>query len=403
MDGWGRSMAITSWKDDARAATNPLFNENALKLGVFGLNSGHQIMSTAPDRYVADWVRADATAGLVDHFGLEALVSLMGWIDHPEHEPFTWASALGARHSRPAVVATMHMQLMHPTFVAKAAATIDLVTNGRFAMNMVAGANPATFAAFGEALQDHQTRYAHAAEFMELLFKLWTEERPFAFSGHFFDIPKVVSKPRPIQQFPAIFNAGMSGRGRQFACKYADIIFTLIDDDDGVARAQIAEYKRIAREDHGRDVQVWAQGYPVIRDTRAEADAFLHYYTVEHANTAQIDAWVKAMGAGAQEDMDPAYFARMHSRWAAGNGTALVGTPDEVAEELRRLSQLGLDGVLLNTMEPEAAVTAVGEQLLPRLEALGLRKPAEARSPRRQADNRSSERGSAALANALAR
>lgn len=364
------------WRDDPRAETNPLFNENALKLGVFGLNSGHQIMTLAPDRYVADWPRTDQTAALVDRFGLEALVSLIGWIDHPEHEPFTWASALGARHPGPAVVSTLHTQLMHPTFVAKAAATIDTITGGRFAMNMVAGANPATFAAYGAQLQDHETRYAHSSEFMELLFRLWIEDSPFSFEGRFYKIDKVVSHPKPVQHFPAIMNAGMSGRGREFACKYADLVFTLLEDEEDVARAQIAEYKRIAREDYGRDVQVWIQGYPIVRETREEAEAFLHYYTVEHANTKQIDGWVKAMGMGAQEGTDPAFFAKMHRRWAAGNGNGFVGTADEVAEDMARLSRIGLDGILFNTMEPEAAVDVVGREVLPRLEALGVRKAA---------------------------
>lgn len=366
---------MKSWKDDPRADSNPLFNDNRLKIGVFGLNSGHQIMTLAPERYTADWPRTNDVAAIVDDCGIEALVSLMGWIDHVEHEPFTWAAALGARYANPAVISTMHMQLMHPTFVAKAAATIDAVTQGRFAINVVAGFNPATFAPFGAKVEDHETRYAHADEFMELLFKIWRSEDKFSFSGRFYDVKDVRSTPKPIQQFPPIMNAGLSGRGREFACKHADLVFTLLDEDADTARTQIAEYKRIARENYGRDVQVWTHGYPVVRDTRKEAEDFVRYYTVDQMNKPAIEGWVKALGAAAPAGTDPVVIEKLHSHWAAGNGSRMVGTAEDVADEMARLSSLGLDGILLNTIEPERAVGAVAREVLPRLEAAGVRRP----------------------------
>lgn len=368
---------MKSWKDDPRSETNPLFNANKLKFGVFGLNSGHQIMTLAPDRYVADWDRTDACSAVADRIGIEAIVSLMGWLGNPEHEPFTWAAALSARHRNPSFVSTMHMPLMHPTFVSKAAATIDKISNGRFALNMVAGFNPNTFAPFGGVLMNHADRYDYAAEFMDLLFKLWTEESHFAFKGRFFDIDKALSDPKPLQKFPPIMNAGTSGRGMQFACKYADLVFTLLEPDMDDARAQIAEYRRVAREDYGRDIQIWTHGYTVIRDTTEEAEAFLNHYAVEHADNATIAGWLKALGAASQSD-DPVKLARMNSHWAAGNGTRLVGTPDQVAERMSELSSIGLDGILWNTIEPENLLDIVGRALLPRLEANGVRLPFKA-------------------------
>lgn len=125
---------MKSWKDDPRAATNPLFNDNKLQLGLFGLNAGYNILYKAPDRYLANWDRCDAAIGRASELCIEAAVSVMGWQGPPELEPFTWAAGLGARHPNPAVIATMHMQLNHPVFVAKASATVDCITHGRFAL-----------------------------------------------------------------------------------------------------------------------------------------------------------------------------------------------------------------------------------------------------------------------------
>lgn len=365
---------MKSWKDDPRAKINPLFNENRLKLGVFGLNSGHQIMTTAPDRYVADWARCDSCGHLIDEYGIETMVSLMGWMGNPELEPFTWGAALCGRYAHPAFISTFHMQLMHPTFVAKAAATIDLVSGGRFGMNVVAGFNPATFEAFGGDLPKHETRYAQADEFMDLLKRLWTAESHFSFEGQFYNIAKVVSNPRPIQHFPAVMNAGQSGRGRDFACKHADMAFTLLHEDLDEVRAQIKDYKAHARDAFNREVQVWTHGHIVIRETEKEAEDFLNYYAVEHADHEKIKAWVASIGASGGNP-DAKMLAKLHKNWAAGAGTRLVGTADQVAEKLSKLADCGLDGMLWNTIEPERLLGQAGRELLPRLEAMGVRKP----------------------------
>ena len=365
---------MKSWRDDPRAATNPLFNDNRLKLGLFGLNAGHLIMSLAPDRYIADWNRCDTSVGTASALGLEVAVSLMGWDVQAEFEPFTWAAALGARHAHPAMVTTMHVQLNHPTFVAKAAATVDRVSNGRFALNIVAGANPATFKAFGASLEDHETRYAHATEWLTLLRRLWTAEEPVDFEGRFYKVSGVLSLPKPIQQFPAIMNAGTSGRGREFACRNADIVFTHIPADLAEAKSHIADYKRYALETFDREVQIWTHGYTVIRETQKEAEDFLNYYAVEHADRARVEQFIATAGASA-ESMSREERWKFDRNWAAGGGYGLVGSMERVAEILVDLSAAGLDGILLNTIEPENMLDHLGRGVLPRLEAAGVRAP----------------------------
>ena len=353
--------------------TNPIFNDNKLKLGMFGLNSGNQIMTLAPERYVADWKRSDECMRLADAAGLEAMVSLMGWQTR-QFEPFTWATALGARHPTPAVVATFHAQLMHPTFVAKAAATGDHVTAGRFGINVVAGSSPRAYQAFGQELEDHGTRYDHAAEFMDLLHRLWREEA-FDFEGRFYTVKRNESLPKPLQAFPPIMNAGTSERGLRFAARYADMVFTHLQEDlDGV-RSLTASCKKLAFEEFGRTVQVWTHGYIVLRDTADDAEEFLRYYAEQHADQTRIEAWVKALGEAAPDTMPPADRWKYQRNWAAGGGVALVGTAEQVAARLCELSAAGLDGILFNSIEPEGMLERLTRDLLPRLEQAGLRRP----------------------------
>ena len=337
------------------------------------MNAGDHIYTKAPERYTADWDRCAAATVTADRLGIEATVSLMGWTG-PQLETFTWAAGLAAITHHPAVLTTMHVQLMHPVFVAKAAATADRISHGRFGINIVAGANPATFGAFGASIEDHETRYAHAAEFMDLLRRLWAAQEPFDFEGRFYRIKRAFSVPKPIQQFPAIMNAGTSDRGREFATKYADIVFTHLEEDIEAVKAQIEDYKSHARNAYGREVQIWTHGYVVMRDSEQEAQEFLNHYAVEHADREGIAKWLKALG-GAAQSADAAQRWKFERNWAAGGGVNLVGTADQVAAKLEALSTAGLDGILLNTIEPEIMLERVGKDLLPRLEQAGLRKP----------------------------
>ena len=303
----------------------------------------------------------------------------MGWDVQPELEPFTWAAALSARHAHPAMVTTMHVQLNHPTFVAKAAATADRVSKGRFALNIVAGANPATFKAFGASIENHETRYAHAAEWLKLTRLLWSSEAPVSFEGRFYKVDGVVSLPKPIQQFPPIMNAGTSGRGREFACQNADIVFTHIPADLTEIKTQISDYKRYAREAFDREIQIWTHGYTVIRDTQKEAEEFLNYYAVEQADRARVEHFIKVAGASAQSTSAEERW-KFDRNWAAGGGYGLVGSMEQVADILCGLSEAGLDGILLNTIEPETMLDHLGRGVLPRLEAAGVRAPHPAKA-----------------------
>ena len=60
---------------DARAATNPIFNDNKFKLGMFSQNASMMQMTTAPEKYVPTWEGTKQLARIADTYGLEAMVS----------------------------------------------------------------------------------------------------------------------------------------------------------------------------------------------------------------------------------------------------------------------------------------------------------------------------------------
>ena len=160
---------------------------------------------------------------------------------------------------------------------AKQATTIDHVTGGRFALNIVTGWNRPEIEMFGSPLMEHNDRYDCAVEWLDIMKQLWTREEPFDFEGSFYKIKKGYLQPKPIQRpFPAVMNAGGSDRGQHFAAKHCDMVYVVFgshDFDD--CKAKVDAYRELARKEYGREIQVWSYAYVVQGETEKEAQALL--------------------------------------------------------------------------------------------------------------------------------
>lgn len=376
---------MKSWKDDPRAATNPLFNDNKLKLGLFGLNGIGISMTTAPEAPNARWSESVAVSKIADAAGFEANVPYARWRGYSDDDPshrsglamdcYTWAAATSQLTERGGVFATSHVPTIHPIAAAKQCATIDHISGGRFGLNVVAGWNKPELDMFGAAMREHDDRYDQAAEWIDIIRRLWTEDGEFDFEGKYYTIKRGVSFPKPLQRpFPPIMNAGGSDRGRHFAAKYADMAFVIVKSEDpDEIRAEVDLYRRTAREEYGRDLQVWTFAYVVQRDTEAEARDFLKYYAVDHGDDRALDGWMRLQGMHTKL-MPPDVMEALRFRFKAGNGGfELVGTADQITARLQMLSSAGIDGVLLGWVGFEDGITRWVDGVMPLLGQAGLR------------------------------
>jgi dimethylsulfone monooxygenase len=369
----------------SRAVTNPIFNSNKFKLGLFCHNASIMQMSTAPEKYIPNWDDTKALAGLCDRYGLEAIVSFAGWRGpmannpthraHREYETFTWCSAVGAISKYPAVIATFHTQLTTPAFVAKATATVDHISGGRAGLNVVAGSSKTAFNQFGLEIQDHVTRYEYTEEFIQVLKRFWASEKEFDHDGQFLKVMQGLSWPKPLQQpLPPLVNAGISGRGRDFACRHADIAFTHMRGSEDDWRTMISGYKTTAEKEYKRRMQVWTHGYVVVGETEKEANDYLRYYAEQQADKPWIEMWVAEIGEDSKT-LRPEQMINMSRNWAAGGGYGLVGTPDMIMDKINRLSRAGLDGLMMTALEPVKMVDRFCNNVIPLMVQVGLRAP----------------------------
>jgi dimethylsulfone monooxygenase len=366
---------------------NPLFGGNRLKLGLFGTNGKGSAHTLVPEFFKPTWGNVIRTAQMADGAGYEAIVAYARWKGyipgHASHasgvilDPFTYAAGVAQATSHAAIFATSHAPTIHPIVAAKQCATIDIISNGRLVLKVVAGWNKPELEMFGAPLKEHTERYEHLAEWLAVIERLWREDEEFDHDGKFFKIIKGMSMPKPLQRprIP-IMSAGGSETGRRFACQQADICFLLLHSEDPADWArQIGAYKKFALDEFGRDVQVWTYAPVVQRDTMKEAQDYLHYYAIENEDSASVEGWIAGNAAtGKGVSVETLQSLRMHLA-AGGGGFQMVGTADHIADKLHQLSDAGLDGILFTWVDFVDGMTRFNRDVMPLLEARDLRSP----------------------------
>jgi len=368
------------------AGTNPLFGPNRLKLGTFCTNTALSL-TTVPETWKPTWPNIVAAAQLADAAGLEAIVPIARWKgyvdDEPQHathcvqEAFTFAAAVAQATSHAAIFATSHAPMLHPLVVAKQAATIDHISGGRFALNVVGGWNRREFEMFGIELIEHTQRYAYLREWLDVVRRLWTsEDEVDIFTSHF-EMKKVVCQPKPVQRpGPPIMNAGLSSAGMKFAAENSDMAFVSLNGaEPDLWRAQVAQYKALARESRGVDLQVWTNVHIVQHESVEAALSERTRFADTFRDHRAVEGFLTTMMAEAGIPSDPSFAEMLRSRLATGTGYPLVGDAATIAGLLQSISDAGIDGTLLGFVNFLDGLPPFIRDVLPALEKAGLRAP----------------------------
>jgi FMN-dependent oxidoreductase (nitrilotriacetate monooxygenase family) len=307
----------------------------------------------------------------------------------------------------------------HPFSFARRLSTLDHLTGGRVAWNIVTSylENAARNLGYG-ALPQHDDRYERAEEYVDVLYKLiegsWEDDAVlrdvergiYADPAKIHDIdhrggyyPDVVgphlSEPSP-QRTPVLFQAGSSERGREFAARHAEATFIAARSPHG-AKANIDDVRARAVR-HGRRAQdiLFFQGLTVITGETEAAARRREAEIEERISTEGIAAHV-AGGLGVdlgeydlQEPIGNLYsngvqgFLRAmieeapDKTWTFGDllrqraDTRVVGAPEQVADQLQAWSDAGVDAInLVYTTTPGTFADFI-DHVIPVLQERGL-------------------------------
>lgn len=236
----------------------------------------------------------DDRLALPDRYGDDFAESVRNGIRVVKMDPIPLLTAMGLATRMLGLAATYSTTYFEPYHVARVFATLDVMFGGRAAWNVVTSLNNSEAANFGqEEVLAHDLRYDRAEEFMEVVLGHWDtwEEDAIALdreSGLFADPAKVhrlahrgkwfssrgpFTVPRSPQGHPVLIQAGQSGRGREFAARWGELIFVIYANID-VARKSYKDFKSLVAK-IGRDpatVKVAPAIYVVVGETHAMAE-----------------------------------------------------------------------------------------------------------------------------------
>jgi FMN-dependent oxidoreductase (nitrilotriacetate monooxygenase family) len=208
-------------------------------------------------------------------------------------EPITVLAAIAVATSRVGLIATASTTYTEPFNLARQFASIDHISNGRAAWNIVTSWLATAAENYGGAGQvSHADRYARGEEFMEVVNELWDSWaadaviddrgtgvyarrdriRPINHRGDFYKVAGPLNLPRCPQGRPVLVQAGSSDTGRRFAARHADAVFTA-HMAKATAQEFYADLKRLAAAE-GRvaeQVLILPGLSPMIAGTEAEA------------------------------------------------------------------------------------------------------------------------------------
>ena len=231
---------------------------------------------------------------------------------------------------------------------------------------------------FGATWNEHDVRYEYATEWLEFVRRIWTENDEFNFEGRWFDSKNVWSEPKPIQSpMPPVMNAGGSEAGQKFAATQADMNFVILKERDiEGGQAQILHLKNMAKE-AGRDVKSWIHVYVVCRETEKEAQDYLNYYVNKKGDYEAVNNLLEIFGMQS-ETLPPKVLDEFRFHFIAGHGGyPLVGTKEQIVNEIDKLIDIGVDGMLISWVDYKTECKQWIDEVLPLMEQAGQRAPAK--------------------------
>ncbi|CEA07013.1 Dimethyl-sulfide monooxygenase [Arthrobacter saudimassiliensis] len=361
--------------------------------------------------------------GTYDVYGASNEATLRQGTQVPVNDPLLTVSAMAHVTEHLGFGVTAGTAYEHPYPFARRLATLDHLTRGRVGWNVVTGYLPSAARNMGQEDQlEHDERYNHADEYLEVVYKLlegsWEDDavvrdpetgvftdpakvHPIRHEGKYFTVPGIaITEPSP-QRTPVIYQAGASPRGVAFAAENAEAVFV-----SAHSKAKLkATVQRIrdAVEAAGRgryDVKIYTL-LTVITDATAEAAAAKHEEYQRYASTegalALLSGWmgidlsefdldapigdvqsnaIQSAVANFQTGDDGAAPWTVRDIAAAagigGLGPRLVGSGAEVAEELIRwVEDTDVDGFNLAYAITPGTFEDIVEFVVPELQKRG--------------------------------
>jgi alkanesulfonate monooxygenase SsuD/methylene tetrahydromethanopterin reductase-like flavin-dependent oxidoreductase (luciferase family) len=334
-----------------------------MRIGFWPPVYGNWIMSDDQALCDASFAHTRETTLLAERVGFDTLLIAEHFINPQgaamdQLDAWTSAAALAALTQRIEIIAAVKPGLRAPGVVAKMAANIDQISNGRFGVNLVSAWWPPEYEMLGAQALTHDDRYVRASEYISIIKGLWSSD-DFSYQGTYYTVTNATIAPKPVRKpYPTIYAGGESEAGKELAASVADVYLLNGRPMEELA-AIVSDMERRAAA-RGRQLRYGIAGFVICRDTEEAAQR-------EFARLAGLKRG-KVVGGDPQTVMHrnkPSAPLRVGIN--GGTDAGFVGTRHQIAERMRNMFALGIETFLLQFHPTREELERFGSEVMPLL------------------------------------
>jgi FMNH2-dependent dimethyl sulfone monooxygenase len=330
---------------------------------------GGWLRNVEDEQMQADWTYVSRLAKRSEEIGFDlSLIAELNLNDikgvgAPSLDAWSTSAALAAITERLELMVAVRPTFHAPALLAKQAANIDQISNGRLSLNVVSSWWEQEARMYGVNFEKHDDRYARTSEWLDVLNGVWTEPK-FNYSGKYYSVDNTVLEPKPVKKpRPTLYAGGESEAAKNLIAQKCDAYVMHGDSPEYVA-AKIADMRE-RRERFGLPpMQFGVAGYAIVRETEAAAKRELERITDVKQNAsgfANYQQWIN--GTQLEQRMS----IEEYSVSNRGLRSGLVGTPAQVQDQLGRFERAGVDLILLQFSPQYEEMERFGESVISEL------------------------------------
>ena len=311
---------------------------------------GGWLRNVEQENMAATWEYASGVARRAEEIGFDlTLVAELNLndikgVDAPSLDAWSTAAALAAVTSKQEIMVAVRPTFHSPALLAKQAANIDHISQGRLSLNVVSSWWADEAKKYGVHFEQHDDRYARTEEWLTVLNGVWQQDH-FSHEGRYYQVADNILQPKPVptRPRPLLYAGGESESAKNLIARTCDG-YVMHGDPPEKIGARIQDMNA-RRERFGLGPLLYGvAGYSIVRDTEQEARLEKDRITDVKSSAAgysNYQQWLAGTKLEQQVSLED------YSVSNRGLRSGLVGTPAQVQDQVGSFETVGVDFLLL--------------------------------------------------------
>src|SRR5882757_904961 len=327
---------------------------------------GGWLRNVADENMPATWAYVKRLAQRSEQIGFDVtllaelnLNDIKG-VEAPSLDAWSTAAALAAVTERLELMVAVRPTFHNPALLAKTAANIDNIANGRLTLNVVSSWWSDEAKKYGVHFDEHDDRYARTSEWLDVIDGCWQQQH-FSYSGRYYSVADNVLAPKPVRQpRPTIYAGGESETAKNLIASKCDAYLMHGDPPEIVGR-KIADMRERRERFALPPMTYGVAGYAIVRDSEAEAQREVARITDVQQSARgyqNYQQWVTGSKLEQKISLED------YSVSNRGLRSELVGTAQQVKERIAAFHNVGVDLLLLQSSPQREEMARFAAQVI---------------------------------------